>query len=116
MTRLAIGLALLLAQVAWLVSGARPRAWAPFHEHAVYTLSVLTKEGDTLDTKASLERYRLPTWHVSAERNEAWETNDLERVKDVIVDFEATTAAPAEWLLLRARVNGEEQPPWQWTR
>jgi hypothetical protein len=116
MTRLVVGVALLLAQVGWLASGARPRAWAPFHEHAVYTLSVRTEEGDTLDTKASLERYQLPTWHVSVARNEAWETNDLERVKDVIVDFESTAAAPAREVVLRARVNSEEPPPWRWAR
>lgn len=114
MRRLALGLALLLVQVAWLVTGSRPTLWAPFHEHAVYSLAV-TADGRTLDTKASLERYRLPTWHVTPARDEAWETNDLQRVKDVIVAFEARSPGPVA-VELRSRINGEEQPAWRWSR
>ena len=99
----------LLAQVAWILSSRRPALWAPFHEHAVYSLHV-TVDGRTLDTVQSLERYRLSQWHASAARDEAWETNSLQFVKDAIA---AQEQAPAR-VELRARINGEEQPPWVW--
>lgn len=99
----------LLAQVGWILSGRRPALWAPFHEHAVYSLHV-TVEGRALDTVQSLERYHLPRWHASAARDEAWETNSLQFVKDAITAQEQSAAR----VELRARVNGEEQPAWVW--
>lgn len=109
--RVAIGVLLLFAQVAWVIAEKRPAMWAPFHEHAVYSLKVRV-EGRELDTLQSLERYRLPRWHASAARDEAWETNSLQFVKDAI---EASESGPAS-VELRARVNGEEQPVWIWSR
>jgi hypothetical protein len=97
----------LLAQVAWILAGRRPALWAPFHEHAVYSLKVTT-ETQTLDTLQSLERYHLPKWHASAARDEAWETNSLQFVKDAIAAQERDRVR----IELRARVNGEEQPTW----
>lgn len=107
--RLAFGLLVLLAQVAWVLSGQRPALWAPFHEHAVYSIKVET-QGEQLDTQQALQRYRLPKWHASAARDEAWETNSLEFVKDAI---DASERRPAR-VELRARINGEEQPVWTW--
>lgn len=114
MTRAALGVGFLLAQVAWVATAQRPRLWAPFHEHAVYSVSVQTA-GGALDTRQALERYRLPTWHASRVRDEAWETNDLQHVKDVIAAHEAETEGPVV-VELRARVNGEDQPAWRWAR
>ena len=111
-TRLALGVLLLLAQIAWVIAGRRPVLWAPFHEHAVYSLEVEV-EGRTLDTQQSLERYRLPKWHASAARDEAWETNSLQFVKDAIEAQERASPVRVE---LRARIDGEEQPPWKWSR
>ncbi len=111
-TRLALGVLFLLAQLAWVVVGKRPTLWAPFHEHAVYSLEV-TVEGRKLDTLQSLERYRLPKWHASAARDEAWETNSLQFVKDAI---EAQEKARPVRVELRARVDGEAQAPWRWSR
>lgn len=99
----------LLAQVAWVASAQRPALWAPFHEHAVYSIKVEV-EGAQLDTLQSLQRYRLPKWHASAARDEAWETNSLQFVKDAI---DAQERRPAR-VELRARINGEEQPAWSW--
>ena len=107
--RLALGVLLLLAQVAWVVSAQRPALWAPFHEHAVYSIKVEDRD-ERLDTRQSLERYRLSRWHSSAERDEAWETNSLDFVKDAI---DARERRPAR-VELRAKVNGEEQPVWTW--
>lgn len=114
MTRAGLGLAFLLAQAAWVLTEQRPRLWAPFHEHAVYSLSVQA-EGRALSTAQALERYRLPAWHASKVRDEAWETNDLQHVKDVIVAHEAGTRGEVV-VELRARVNGEDQPAWRWAR
>ena len=111
-TRLLLGVLVLFAQVAWVLAGKRPALWAPFHEHAVYSLKVEV-EGRRLDTLQSLERYRLPQWHASAARDEAWETNSLQFVKDAIVRSEAASPVRVE---LRARVVGEEQPTWEWSR
>ncbi|MDP2273995.1 MAG: hypothetical protein Q8K32_24855 [Archangium sp.] len=107
--RLALGVLLLLAQVGWVVSAQRPAWWAPFHEHAVYSIKV-EERGARLDTLQSLERYRLSKTHASAARDEAWETNSLDFVKDAI---DARERRPAR-VELRARVNGEEQPVWTW--
>ena len=112
--RLGLGVLFLLAQLGWVLSGRRPALWAPFHQHAVYSLKVEV-EGRQLDTLQSLERYRLPKWHASAARDEAWETNDLQFVKDIIVAAEAKTTGPVR-VELRAKVDGEEQPPWRWAR
>jgi hypothetical protein len=98
----------LLAQVTWILSGRRPALWAPFHEHAVYSLHV-TVDGRTLDTLQSLERYHLPKWHASAARDEAWETNSLQFVKDAIAAQEKEQVR----VELRARVNGDAQPTWE---
>lgn len=114
MKAFALGVVLLLAQVAWVVSGKRPALWAPFHEHAVYSLKVEV-DGRTLDTAQSLERYQLAKWHASAARDEAWETNSLQFVKDVIEAKEAGSTGPVR-VELRARINGEEQPPWVFVR
>jgi hypothetical protein len=111
--RFGVGLLVLLAQLAWVVAGKRPALWAPFHEHAVYSLKVEV-EGKTLDTVQSLERYRLAKWHASAARDEAWETNSLQFVKDTIVAYERRSGAPVK-VELRARVDGEAQPPWRWS-
>jgi hypothetical protein len=97
----------LCAQVAWVLSGRRPALWAPFHEHAVYSLKVTTGT-QTLGTVQSLERYHLPKWHASAARDEAWETNSLQFVKDAIAAQEVEKVR----VELRARVNGEAQPTW----
>ncbi len=105
--RLALGLTLLLGQLAWR---GRPALWAPFHQHAVYSLSV-DVAGQHLDTAAALERYHLPKWHSAPSRDENWETNDLQFVKDVIRAAETTGTVE-----LRARINGEEQPAWRWPR
>ncbi len=107
--RLGLGLLVLLAQVAWVVSAQRPALWAPFHEHAVYSIAV-EERGERLGTMQSLERYRLSKTHASAARDEAWETNSLDFVKDAI---DARERRPAQ-VELRARVNGEEQPVWTW--
>lgn len=112
--RLGLGLLVLLAQLAWVLSGKRPALWAPFHQHAVYSLKVEV-EGRRLDTLQSLERYQLPKWHASAARDEAWETNDLQFVKDTIVATEARSRGPVQ-VELRAKIDGEEQPPWRWAR
>lgn len=77
--RVALGLGFFAAQLAYRW----PATWAPFHEHAVYRLSMAT-DGGTLGTRALLERHRLPTWHWSAARDENWETNDLRFVVDVL--------------------------------
>lgn len=112
--RLGLGVLVLLAQLGWVLSGQRPALWAPFHEHAVYSLKVEV-EGTQLDTVQSLERYRLAKWHASAARDEAWETNSLQFVKDTIVARESAGAGPVR-VELRARINGEAQPPWRWER
>ena len=110
--RLGLGVLLLLAQITWVASGKRPALWAPFHEHAVYSLKVEV-DGKQLDTLQSLERYRLPKWHTSAARDEAWETNSLQFVKDAIAAQEVASPVRVE---LRARIDGEEQPLWKWSR
>lgn len=114
MKALVLGVVLLLAQVAWVVAGKRPALWAPFHEHAVYSLKVEV-DGRQLDTLQSLERYGLARWHASAARDEAWETNSLQFVKDAIVAHEAATSGPVR-VELDAKVDGEAQPVWVWTR
>ena len=112
--RFAVGVVVLLLEVAWVVSGKRPALWTPFHEHAVYSLKV-EADGRTLDTLQSLERYRLPQWHASAARDEAWETNSLQFVKDVIEASEARSSGPVK-VELRSRIDGVEQPTWRWAR
>lgn len=112
--RFGLGVVVLLAQLGWVLWGARPALWAPFHQHAVYSLRVEV-EGKQLGTLQSLERYQLAKWHASAARDEAWETNDLQFVKDTIVAHEARGSGPVR-VELRARINGEEQPPWRWAR
>lgn len=112
--RLALGLLVLLAQVAWVCAERQPALWAPFHEHAVYSLKVEV-EGRQLDTMQSLERYGLAKWHASAARDEAWETNSLQFVKDAIVARESASTG-AVIVELRARVDGEEQPVWRWAK
>ncbi len=112
--RLALGLVLLLAQVVWVCAERRPALWAPFHEHAVYSLRVEV-DGRQLDTMQSLERYGLAKWHASAARDEAWETNSLQFVKDAIVARESASMGPVS-VELRARVDGEEQPVWRWAQ
>jgi hypothetical protein len=102
-----VAVAFLCAQVAWVGAARRPALWAPFHEHAVYSLK-LELDGRTLDTVQCLERYRLAKWHASAARDEAWETNSLQFVKDAIVTQEKSGRVE-----LRSRVNGEEQPVWR---
>ena len=114
MKALALGAVLLLAQVGWVVAGKRPALWAPFHEHAVYSLKV-TADGRELDTLQSLERYGLAKWHASGARDEAWETNSLQFVKDTIEAHEQATTGSVR-VELRARVDGEAQPVWVWTR
>ena len=110
--RLGLGVLLLLAQITWVASGRRPALWAPFHEHAVYSLKVEVN-GKRLDTLESLDRYGLPKWHASAARDEAWETNSLQFVKDAIEAQEGASPVRVE---LRARIDGEEQAPWKWSR
>ena len=112
--RLGLGVLFLFAQFGWVLSGKRPALWAPFHQHAVYSLKVEV-EGKRLDTLQSLARYSLPKWHASAARDEAWETNDLQFVKDTIVAFESRSSGPV-MVELSARIDGEEQPPWRWAR
>ncbi len=112
--RLALGCAALAGQVAWVLAGVAPRAWAPFHEHAVYRLTVEI-EGRQLATKEALERYRLPAWHFAAERDENWETNDLRFVTDVITAAEAKAESPVR-VQLDARVNGEPRRSWSLER
>ena len=112
MKALALGAVLLLAQVGWVVAGKRPALWAPFHEHAVYSLKVIA-EGRELDTMQSLDRYGLAKWHASSLRDEAWETNSLQFVKDRIEARETTSPVRVE---LRAKLDGEEQPVWVWTK
>lgn len=109
-----LGVVLLLAQVGWVAAGKRPALWAPFHEHAVYSLEVEV-EGRRLDTMQSLERYGLAKWHASADRDEAWETNSLQFVKDTIVAHEAATSGPVR-VELKAKIDGEPQPVWLWAR
>jgi len=112
--RLIIGVLILAAQLTWVVSDRRPALWAPFHEHAIYSLRV-NVDGGVLDTSASVARYGLPSWHLSATRDENWETNSLRFVTDRIEAVEATTTGPVQ-VELRATVNGEEQPPWRFSR
>lgn len=102
--RVALGVVFLVAQLAWVAVGLRPRLWAPFHEHATYSLHV-TVDGRTLGTRESLERYGLATWHVAGDS--AWETNELQFVKDVVSREQAATVE------LKARLNGVEQPTWR---
>lgn len=109
--RLALAVAFLAVPLAWR---GPPSAWAPFHEHAVYRLSV-DVAGQHLDTKAALARYHLATWHFSAARDENWETNDLRFVTDVITAAEAKTEGPLR-VVLEATVNGEPRPPWRLER
>ena len=71
-----LGLVLLAVQVGWVRSGARPALWAPFHHHAVFSVSV-DVAGTHLGTREALARYGLPSWHYAAAREESWETNDL---------------------------------------
>jgi hypothetical protein len=99
-----VGIALLLAQLAWVVTGQRPRLWAPFHEHAVYSLRVRLADRE-LGTEESLQRFGLSTWHVRGD--EAWETNDLDFVKH------AASREREGTVELQATVNGERQPPWR---
>lgn len=108
--RVALGVALLLAQLGWVLGGGRPALWAPFHEHAVFRLHVRL-DGRELTTRESLERYGLSTWHVSDARDEAWETNDLDFVKAAVVARE--TEGEVE---LTAVVNGEPRAPWRYRR
>ena len=112
--RLGLGVVLLLVQLGWVIRGTRPALWAPFHEHAVYSLKV-SVEGRQLDTVQSLERYQLPKWHASAARDEAWETNSLQFVKDRIEAYEAQSTGAVQ-VELRARVDGEEVAAWRWSR
>jgi len=102
--RVAAGVTFLLAQLAWVAFGARPRLWAPFHEHARYSLHV-TVDGGVFETRASLERYGLSTWHVQGDS--AWETNELQFVKDAVSREREGTVE------LNATVNGERQPTWR---
>ncbi len=112
--RALVGGALLVGQIAWVLAGLRPRVWAPFHEHAVYQLAV-ERDGHRLSTRESLERYQLSTWHFNAERDENWETNSLEFVKDVIRRQEANGAGPLT-VELKATVNGRVVPDWMLSR
>lgn len=109
--RLLAAAAFLLAQLVWR---GPPSPWAPFHEHAVYRLSVEV-DGRRLDTKAALARYHLPRWHFSEARDENWETNDLRFVTGTITAAEANTPRPVR-VVLEARVNGEPRPPWSLER
>lgn len=109
--RLTAGVVVLLAQVAWVLTGQRPSLWAPFHEHAVYTIEVRTG-GQVLNTRQSLDRYQLSAVHYSPERDENWETNDLGFVIARIEAVEAGQREPAE-VELRSRVNGQERPLWR---
>jgi hypothetical protein len=98
--RIALGLGFFAAQLVYLW----PSTWAPFHEHAVYRLSV-----NGLNTKDSLAHYRLPAFHYSPERDENWETNDLRFVVRII------EASPPATVHLEGTVNGtpftREWPP-----
>jgi len=89
--RLALGVGFFVAQLASLW----PSTWAPFHEHAVYRLSV-----NGLNTKDSLAHYRLSSFHYSPERDENWETNDLRFVLRVI------EASPPATVHLEGTLNG----------
>ena len=112
--RVAVAAAVLFAQVAWVVAGARPSLWAPFHEHAVYTLHVRVA-GQVLNTRQSLERYHLGAFHASPERDENWETNDLGFVTARIEAVESARGEPVA-VELRATVNGKPRPVWRWVR
>ncbi len=94
--RVTLGLAFLAAQLVYRW----PFTWAPFHEHAVYRLSMKVA-GRTIGTKALLDQFRLPTWHFSPARDENWETNDLRDVVEVI-----TRSHPAQPVTIEGTRNG----------
>lgn len=109
--RLAAGVAFLGAQVVWR---GPLRPWAPFHEHAVYSLQVDVK-GQHLDTLAALERYHLSHWYYAPSAQQNWETNELDFVKHVITATELRAGEPVQ-VRLEARVDGAPVPPWTFTR
>lgn len=114
MTRFVLGLLLLAAQLGWVISANRPALWAPFHHHAVFSLSV-DVGGQHLATKDALARYQLPAWHFAAARDESWETNDLQFVIDAIEAKESRGSGPVR-VELRSRINGAPQPVWRFVR
>jgi hypothetical protein len=116
-TRLAIGLALLAAQVGWIATAQLGRAryfcWAPLHEHVRYRIEV-TVNGRLLTQDEVAERYGRRSLFWDAERGEDWELNALEHVRDTVRRREQWPTAEEVRVLVSSRTNGREQTVWHW--
>ncbi|MDH5676055.1 MAG: hypothetical protein OEZ06_28290 [Myxococcales bacterium] len=116
MTRVAVGRALLLLQLAWFVyaqTGERRYfCWAPLHEHVFYRIEARVA-GRPLDARALSVRYGRRNAFFDSTRGQHWELNAAAHVIDSIVWRERSLPPPerAE-VTLRYRVNDGEARTW----
>ena len=111
------GIALILGiQVAWIV--ARPlhehsyANWAPFHEHATYTVHAVV-DGHLLTPAEVRERYGCYAHFYDVDRQQDWQLNRMSHVLHWIRRVEEHRSEQAE-ITVHYRINGGAEETWQW--
>ena len=108
--RLALGIALLLSQLALIVYArfvpARYFCWAPFDTQTDYKLQV-TVDGRALNGKEIRARYRRP--------QNGTDNRSPQHVIDIVQGYEETYGrADHARVVMRYRVNGKPEQIWKW--